>query len=142
MFLLLLIVLGGLGYYYYRNRSNRTSTASSVTSNPVLSKIVGRLTNPTKEMELTDEYWSQAGLRIEFATGKCTEEGHTFLAKDIRSVTWNSLSNYQHQVRITVDDFHKPVVLVYIEGFNVVEPFVQRLTLAIRKAGGPDLNLI
>lgn len=140
MLLLLILLLAGFGYYYYRKRSNKPSMVSSVASDPTVNKIVGRLTNPMKGMELTDEAWSQAGLRIEFATGKCTEEGHTFYAKDIRSVTWNSLSSYQHQVRINVDDFQKPVIIIFLMGIGVVEPFVQRLNLAIRKAGGPDLR--
>jgi len=140
MFLLLLIILAVFGYYYYRNRSKARSVVSNVTSDPMVNKIVGRLTNPHKGMVLTDEEWSQAGLRIEFATGKCTQEGHTFNAKDIRSITWNSISGYEHQVRINVDDFHKPVILVYLVGIGVLEPFVQRLNLAIRKAGGPDLR--
>jgi len=106
----------------------------------VVDKLVGRFTNPVKGMELTEDEWSQAGIRIEFKTGKCTHEGHTFYAKDVRSITWRELSGLQHQVRIQVEDFQKPVILIYLVGVHVREAFVERLCMAIRKAGGPDFR--
>ena len=140
MSLLLLIALVGFGIYFYRKRKQGGPSAPTINTPPLLDKLVGRFTNPVKGMELTEDEWSQAGIRAEFKTGKCTQEGHTFYAKDVRSITWTELSSLQHQVRIQVEDFHKPVILIYLVGAGVREPFVERLCLAIRKAGGPDLR--
>lgn len=88
-----------------------------------------------------NEYeFRQAGVLVTFATGKITIKGKTYNATDVQGIETLHISKLAAQISIKVDDFNTPIHKIHIRGVGkgAAEKFVQRLSTALRKAGGPS----
>ena len=88
--------------------------------------------------------FSQNGVTVDFANGRITINGHSYSVNQvtgIRSEMGGKALVKSMSVVIKVDDFNKPIHKVVFKGFDGIqksEEFMQRLTIALRKAGGPS----
>jgi len=120
--ILALIIVGGIGFWIYKQ----------VSSN---------------RMMATDDYFEQAGVRVDFKSGTIKINKYTYDVKKVTGITTvtesggrgvaASIRELTGIVEISVDDFKKPVHRIPIGG-GKVKDFTQRLYVAIRKAGGTD----
>jgi hypothetical protein len=97
------------------------------------------------------DYFQQAGVKVDFRQKTITIKNKAY---DVGSVTGiNTITTSGGRgmgdairstigiVEIKMDDFKKPIHRVEISGGQGrADDFVQRLTTALRKAGGPDFN--
>lgn len=87
----------------------------------------------------TEKEFEQAGVRVIFDTGIIIINGRTYDVQAVQGITSTKISRIGTEVRIKVDDFNKPIHKIGISGFDDAgEKFVQRLSTALRKAGGHD----
>ena len=84
-----------------------------------------------------DIEFKQAGVRVVFSTGKITIKNKTYDVKDVQGIE-SKASGKGKLIYIKVDDFNKPIHTISIVEFgnNAGEKFIQRLSTALRKAGG------
>lgn len=80
--------------------------------------------------------FEQGGVRVVFDTGKITIKGNTYDVKDVQGIETHYISKVAALISFKVDDFKKPIQKVKIYGLNGGDKFVQRLSTALRKAGG------
>lgn len=91
------------------------------------------------QMTATEEYFSQAGVTVNYLTRKISIKGRTYDVDDVQGIEHTQISRLSTEVMIKVDDFKKPIHLVGIIGVGKAgEKFIQRLEAALRKAGGPS----
>lgn len=99
------------------------------------------------KMTVNDEYFEQAGVRVDFKAGTIKINKYTYDVKKVTGISTvtesggrgvaASIRELTGIVEISVDDFKKPVHRIPIGG-GKVKDFNQRLYVAIRKAGGTD----
>lgn len=93
----------------------------------------------TSSFKASDEAFEQAGVKVVFNTGKITIRGNTYNVEEVQGISSRIISKFGTEVFIKVDDFKKPIHKIGISGFNGAgEKFIQRLSTALRKAGGHD----
>ena len=83
----------------------------------------------------TENSFEQAGVKVLFDTGKITIKNKTYDVKDVTGIE-TIFSQREHVVVIKVDDFNAPLHKIKILGRNEADKFTQRLSTALRKAGG------
>ena len=86
-----------------------------------------------------DDEFRQAGVKVVFSTGKITIGKHIYDVTDVQGLE-SERFRMGTVITIKVDDFKKPLHKVSIDGFGREpgERFKQRLSTALRKAGGPS----
>ncbi|WP_276483047.1 hypothetical protein [Paraflavitalea pollutisoli] len=89
-------------------------------------------------LQVREDYFEQHGVKVHFLDKTITIRSHTYHVNQvtgIKSILGGSLKG----VEIQVDDFKKPIHKISIGGFGKAqEKFAQRLSVALRKAGGPS----
>ncbi|EHQ29796.1 hypothetical protein [Mucilaginibacter paludis] len=91
-----------------------------------------------------DDYFQQAGVRVDFKPGTITIKGKVYDVKKVTGINTvtqpgGGIRSTIGMVEISMDDFKKPIHRITISGGHGKAPeFSQRLCVAIRKAGGPD----
>lgn len=90
----------------------------------------------------TDSLYSQRGLTIDYTAGTMKFRSHTFPVKQISGITLITDRNgnrKSYHMRIDIDDIKKPNIRVPVIGSSTqAESFMQRICVAVRKAGGPN----
>jgi len=100
--------------------------------------IIFKITTSTK-MVANDEAFSQAGVRVDFKSGTISIGRYTYDVNLVQGIESKQTARFGMEVSIRVDDFKHPIHKVTITGMNDAgEKFVQRLSTALRKAGGPS----
>lgn len=94
------------------------------------------------EMVSTDEKFSQLGVTVDYAAHTITIKKHSYpvgAVTGIAKITEQNGRRRNFYIEIKVDDLRKPVHNIAVIGFDKrATEFMQRLCVAIRKAGGPD----
>ncbi len=92
-----------------------------------------------------DREFKQAGVRINFANNTITVKGKTYRAGQVTGIRMDALtSSHKHgnsmakTVTIELDDFKKPQHKILFISKGHSRKFMQRLSVALRKAGGRD----
>ncbi len=91
-----------------------------------------------------DNSFYQNGVRVNFPTGEITIKKHTYPVSQITGIksTFEGAGLQQQGIiKIEVNDFEKPIHKVLFTGPTSrkhAEEFSQRLSVALRKAGGPS----
>lgn len=92
-------------------------------------------------LKVGDNSFEQHGVKVNFKEGTITIKNYTYNVNQvtaIRTVYGSGLTTAKG-VEIEVDDFKKPVHKIVVGGFgNNQQNFAQRLSVALRKAGGPS----
>ena len=93
----------------------------------------------TSRYKATANTFQQAGVKVIFDEGKIIINGKTYSVNDVQGLEWQDWSRISKRIIIKVDDLHYPLHKIGIMGFNDAGgKFVQRLSTALRKAGGPS----
>ena len=84
-----------------------------------------------------DDEFKQAGVKVVFSTGKISIGKYIYDVTDVHGLE-SERTGMVTRIIIKVDDFKKPIHKVQIDGFgrDPGEKFMQRLSAALRKAGG------
>lgn len=85
--------------------------------------------------------FSQHGVRVDFSAGTITIKEHTYPVNKVTGINTVYDRRSGGIVSIEVDDFIKPIHKVVFGGTigeNQSKDFAQRLSIALRKAGGPS----
>ena len=94
------------------------------------------------KMVATDDMYQQRGITVMYKDGTIAIGKYTYPVSKITSLTriTNHTGNRKsHYIKIEVDDMRKPVHKVAVVGTeHQSEQFMQRICVAVRKAGGPD----
>lgn len=89
-------------------------------------------------LQVREDYFEQHGVKVHFLEKTISIKNHTYHVNQvtgIKSILGGSLKG----VEIQVDDFKKPIHKIVIGGYGKAqEQFAQRLSVALRKAGGPS----
>jgi hypothetical protein len=95
-----------------------------------------------------DREFKQAGVRINFANNTITVKGKTYRVGQVTGIRMEAFTrSHRHgnsiakTVTIDLDDFSKPHHKVLFISKGHSRKFMQRLSIALRKAGGPDFVL-
>lgn len=112
-FIILLILAGGLGFFFYQKRKTGTVVADN-------------------------DHFAQAGVKVVFNTGQIMIKGKTYDVGQVTGIERERVTAVRTKVLIKVDDFQTPVHKIEIMGRGADDKFVQRLSAALRKAGGPS----
>lgn len=81
--------------------------------------------------------FSQCGVHVDFETHKIRIGRHLYSVEDVQGLE-SKASGSGMLVYIKVDDFKKPIHTIRVMGYKSGERFMQRLSTALRKAGGPS----
>ncbi|MDO6430923.1 hypothetical protein Q4E93_10015 [Flavitalea sp. BT771] len=94
---------------------------------------------------IDDREFRQAGVRIDFTRGTITVKGKSYPVGKVTGIRWEALtSSHKHgnsiakTVTISLDDIVKPHHKILFISKGHAQKFMQRLAVALRKAGGPD----
>ncbi|MBO0929812.1 hypothetical protein [Fibrella aquatilis] len=103
-----------------------------------------------KTVVVNENSFYQNGVKVDFTTGMITIGKHTYPVSKVTGIKSNTLVKTkasilanQGSVDIEVDDFVKPVHKINFNGYSVdkdTKEFAQRLSIALRKAGGPNFT--
>ena len=93
-----------------------------------------------------DNSFAQNGVRVDFSAQTITIGKYSYPAKAVTGIRMNTVENRKGTivaktgfVDIEVDDFKKPVHKIVFNSYSVekdTKEFAQRLSVALRKAGG------
>lgn len=98
-----------------------------------------------KRVVIDDNSFAQNGVRVDFTASTITINGRTYPATAVTGIRWQSSGNrrsmgvQEGSVDIEVDDLKKPIHHIVFNGFSAesdAKAFSQRLSVALRKAGG------
>jgi len=92
----------------------------------------------SKALVATDELFSQNGITIHYANQTITIGKKSY---DVNKVTGVSIRNHGNStaLQVEVDDIKHPIHRAVIIGSaNTCDQFMQRVCVALRKAGGPS----
>lgn len=90
----------------------------------------------TNRFKADENEFEQAGVRVVFDTGKITINGKTYDVNAVQGIESTKV-RFGMTITLKVDDFKQPLHRVNIVGFNNAgDKFIQRLSAALRKAGG------
>ena len=81
--------------------------------------------------------FKQAGVRVQFKEEKITINGRTYNVNEVQGLEIQQRGNASYVI-INIDDFNKPVHKIGVSGRGNGEKLMQRLSTALRKAGGPS----
>ena len=85
--------------------------------------------------------FSQQGVTVDYKAQTITIKSNTYPLSAIRGVrTESGPQRTRSRAFIKVDDMNKPVHEIVFYGDRLAEQFLERLTIAIEKAGGPHLT--
>jgi hypothetical protein len=97
-----------------------------------------------KQMTATDELYQQRGVTVNYKAGTISIKGYTYKVSQVTGISRTTTTNGNrrtHYAQIEVDDMRKPVHKIGVVGSqHDADEFVQRICVAIRKAGGPDFH--
>lgn len=91
----------------------------------------------------TEDQFTQAGVSVVYASQSISIKGKTYPVSDIRGLRWVSGKGQHGNVSeavITVEDMKKPTYKIAFITPGEAEKFVERLSMAIAKAGGPSFD--
>lgn len=98
-------------------------------------------------VEFDDHHFAQAGVNVEFQSGTIRIKEHSYKVGQITGIKAEPYkSSHQHgasqawKAIIEVDDFQKPRHEMNFLSRKLANEFTQRLSTAIRKAGGPSFT--
>lgn len=119
---IIMAIVGIFGYLFFKGFSNTKYTAD-------------------------DNEYKQAGVIVNFKNQTIQINGHSYNVnqvtgvrmKDFARETSRNASSKAKNVIIEVDDFKKPHHKVVFVTSGQAEKFMQRISTALRKAGGPNL---
>lgn len=97
--------------------------------------------NQKKKFVSDENSFQQAGVTINYVEQTIQIEKHTYKVSQItgiKSTVRDTKAGEQINIRIEVDDMEKPVHLISFMGKHNGDVFMQRLSVALRKAGGPS----
>ncbi len=107
--------------------------------------IYGRIYLKGKKYAANDNEFKQSGVDVNFGNKTITIKNKTYNVNQVTGIRWEALtSNHKHGdsqmkvVIIDIDDFDKPHHKISFMSKGHAEKFVQRLSTALRKAGGPS----
>lgn len=91
--------------------------------------------------------FKQAGIEVTFSSGNLKIKSHNYHVNQVTGLSTEPFtSSHKHgasrayRAIIQVDDFAKPIHKVDFMSRKKAEEFVQRFSVALRKAGGPSFN--
>ena len=94
-----------------------------------------------------DNHFKQADVEVTFATGAINIKGNTYDVNQVTGLLTEANSSTQKHGNsmawnaiIEVDDFKKPRHKINFLSRNKANQFTQRLSTALRKAGGPSFS--
>ncbi|KQS30899.1 hypothetical protein [Dyadobacter sp. Leaf189] len=103
-----------------------------------------------KTVVLDDNSFYQNGVRVNFTEQTITIGRYTYPVHKVTGIKANTVVKTKASilanvgtVDIEVDDFTKPVHSINFNGYSVqkdTKEFAQRLSVALRKAGGPSFS--
>jgi hypothetical protein len=97
-----------------------------------------------KQMVATDDMYSQRDVTIDYKAGTIAIKKHSYPVNHVTGIavitqTNGNRSNYH--VQIEMDDMRKPIHKIPVIGSKKsAEEFMQRICVALRKAGGPSFS--
>lgn len=98
-------------------------------------------------VEFDDEHFAQAGVSVEFKSGTIRIKEHTYKVNQVTGILAEPYTSSQKhsgsqawKVIIEVDDFKKPRHQMNFLSRKKANEFTQRLSTALRKAGGPSFS--
>ena len=99
----------------------------------------------TNRMINTDDMYQQRGIRIEYNKGNIRIKKYIYPVSKVtavQQVTESSRFRTKYYIKLEVDDMVKPIHKLPVHGPYVnAEKFCRRLCIALRKAGGPEIDL-
>lgn len=105
----------------------------------------GRLFYKGVHYTANDQEFKQAGVHINFTRGTIYIKGRRYEVKQVTGIRMDALtSSHKHgnsiakTVTIELDDFAKPHHKILFISKGHARKFMQRLSVALRKAGGPS----
>lgn len=110
----------------------------------VLSLFVKGFSNT--RYSVNDNQFSQAGISVHFSEGTINIKGKNYRVSQVTGITMQSFgqsgrgSSKAQNVIIELDDFSKPQHKIVFVTSSHGQKFIQRLSTAIRKAGGPNFT--
>jgi hypothetical protein len=114
MEILLILIVAAIGYFIYKK---------------VLSS----------RMKVSDDRFEQHGVVVDFTSQTINIKGHSYNVSQITGLRTIADGRSVKGVEISVDDFKHPIHKVSTPGMPRSESeFMQRLSVALRKAGGPS----
>jgi len=95
-------------------------------------------------MVATDDMFQQRDVTVDYKAGTITIKKYTYKVNQVTGVSRTTTINgsrKDHFAQIEVDDMQKPVHKIPVIGSqHSADEFVQRICVAIRKAGGPNFK--
>jgi hypothetical protein len=93
-----------------------------------------------------DHHFKQGDVEVEFATGKIRIRNYTYNVNQVTGISSRPFMQNRHgnsrawKAIIEIDDFKKPSHTIEFFSLKSANEFTQRLSTALRKAGGPSFN--
>jgi uncharacterized protein (UPF0333 family) len=89
--------------------------------------------------------FSQAGVTVNYLEKTITIKKHTYAVSSVKGLRWKTGPDFNNAANvsipyITVDDMAKPVHKISFITPGAAEVFIERVSLAIEKAGGPTFS--
>ena len=107
--------------------------------------IYGRIYLKGRKYVANEKEFKQSGVTVDFIKKTIQIGGKTYGVNQVTGIKWRALtSSHKHgdsqmkTVVIDIDDFEKPHHKISFMSGGHAEKFVQRLSTALRKAGGPS----
>ena len=107
--------------------------------------IYGRIYFKGKKYVANDNEFKQSDVTVNFGNRTIKIKNKTYNVSQVTGIRWEALtSSHKHgdsqmkTVVIDLDDFEKPHHKISFMSKGHAEKFIQRLSTALRKAGGPS----
>lgn len=105
----------------------------------VVALIVYVLSSSGSKPIVSDDVFQQYGVSVNFKKGTISIGKHIYNVNQVTGIRTVNEHLKLRGVEIQVDDFIKPIHKVAVPGnTKTTEMFAQRLSVALRKAGGPN----
>ena len=95
-------------------------------------------------MTSNDEIYKQRGVLVNYKNGTIQIKGKNYNVSQvtgISTITTYSGNRNNYHIQIEMDDMRKPIHKIAVIGSrSSADAFMQRICVAIRKAGGPDFH--
>ncbi len=119
---IIIAIVGFFGYLFFKGFSNTRYTAN-------------------------ENEFKQGGVTVDFKNQTINIKGHSYSVNQITGMRTKSFESTRRHgdsraknVIIEVDDFKKPTHKILFVTSGQAEKFMQRLSIALRKAGGPNFT--
>jgi hypothetical protein len=97
-----------------------------------------------RKMVATEDMYQQRDVTVDYKAGTITIKKYVYKVNQVTGISRLTTTNGRrkdHFAEIAVDDMQKPVHKIPVIGSqHSADEFVQRICVAIRKAGGPDFH--